>query len=42
MILVALENGSIQAGELGVESSGREREMEEEKENTAAKRQRDT
>lgn len=27
--------------ELGVESSEREREMEEEKENTAAKRQRD-
>lgn len=38
---VALENGLIQAGKLGVESSEREREMEEEKENTAAKRQRD-
>ena len=37
--LVALEDGLIQAGELGVEASKREREMEEE-ENTAAKRQR--
>lgn len=38
--LVALKNGLIQAGKLGEEASKREREMEEEKENTAAKRQR--
>jgi len=38
--LVALEDGLIQAGELGVESSKREREVEEEEENSAAKRQR--
>lgn len=38
--LVLLEDELIQAGELGVEASKREREMEEEEENTAAKRQR--
>lgn len=38
--LVALQNGLIQAGKLEVEVSKREREMKEEKENTAAKRQR--
>ncbi len=38
--LVGLEDGLIQAGELGVESSKREREVEEEEENSAAKRQR--
>lgn len=40
--LVILEDGLIQAGELGVGSSKREREreVEEEEENSAAKRQR--
>lgn len=38
--LVAPEDGLIQAGELGVESSKREREVEEEEENSAVKRQR--
>ncbi len=37
--LVSLEDGFIQAGELGVESSKRERKVEEE-ENSTAKRQR--
>ncbi len=36
--LVALEDELIQAGELGVESSKGEREVEEEEENSAAKR----
>lgn len=38
--MVALEDGLIQAGELGVEAGKREREIEEEEENTASKRQR--
>ena len=38
--LVELEDGLLQAGELGVESSKRERELEEEEEETAVKRQR--
>ncbi len=38
--LVALEDGLIQAGELGVESCKRETKVEEEEENSAAKRQR--
>ena len=37
--LVELEDGLLQAGELGVESSKREKELEEE-EKTAVKRQR--
>lgn len=38
--LVKLEDGLLQAGELGVESSKRERELEEEEEEPAVKRQR--
>ncbi len=38
--LVALKDGLIQAGELGVEFSKRKREVEGEEENSAAKRQR--
>ncbi len=38
--LVAFEDGLIQAGELKVESSKIEREVEEGEENSAAKRQR--
>ena len=38
--LVELEDRLLQAGELGVESSKRERELEEEEEETAVKRQR--
>ncbi len=37
--LVALEDGLIQAGKLGVESSKREREVKKEEENSAAKQQ---